>query len=131
MHLLGQVLEAPRLTVLVHDLLPQHVDLLLVLLVLGLGLIQAELLILARVLLPIEADVVTLVVDGLGSDLVDVIFLFAELVLHLLDLVLEDLELSLLILKLLRVDVDLPLKSSCLTLVYRVVPAAHGATCNR
>ena len=131
MHLLSQVLEAPRLTVLVHDLLPEHVNLLLILLVLGLGLIEAELLNLARVLLAIETDVVSLVVDGLGSDLVDVFLLFTQLILHLLDLVLQDLELSLLVLKLLRVDVDLPLKPSRLALVYWIVAAAHGTTCNR
>ena len=129
-HLLSQVLEAPRLTVFVHDLLPKHVNLLFVLLVLGLGLIEAELLNLARVLLAIETDVVALVVDGLGSDLVDVVLLFGQLVLHLLDLVLQDLELALLILKLLRVNVDLPLKSSRLALMYRIVAATHGTTCN-
>ena len=129
-HLLSQVLEAPRLTVFVHDFLPKHVNLLFVLLVLGLGLIEAELLNLARVLLAIETDVVALVVDGLGSDLVDVVLLFGQLVLHLLDLVLQDLELALLILKLLRVNVDLPLKSSRLALVYRIVTATHGTTCN-
>ena len=129
-HLLRQVLEAPRLTVLVHDLLPKHVNLLLILLVLGLGLVEAELLNLARVLLAVETDVVPLVIDSLGSDLVDVVLLFGQLVLHLLDLVLQDLELALLILKFLRVNVDLPLKPSRLTLVYRIVTAAHGASCN-
>ena len=90
-HLLRQVLEPPRLAVLVHDLLPQHVDLLLILLVLRLRLVQAELFILAGMLLAIETNVVTLVVDGFRFDLADILFLLSLLVLHLLDLVLEDL----------------------------------------
>ena len=60
-------------------------------LVLGLRLVQAELFILAGMLLAIETNVVTLVVDSFRSDLADILFLLSLLVLHLLDLVLEDL----------------------------------------
>ena len=75
-HLLSQVLEAPRLTVLVHDLLPKHIDFLFVLLVLSLGLIEAELLVFASVFLPIKANVVPLVIHGFGFYLADIFLLF-------------------------------------------------------
>ena len=130
-HLFSQVLEASGLAVFVHDLLSKHVDLFFILLVLGLRLVEAELLIFARVLLPIEANVVPLVIHSLGPYLVDILLLFSELVLHLLDLVLKNLQLALLILKLLSVNVDFPLKSSRFALVNRVVTATHRATCNR
>ena len=75
-HLFSQVLEASGLAVFVHDLLSKHVDLFFILLVLGLRLVEAELLIFARVLLPIEANVVPLVIYSLGLYLVDVILFF-------------------------------------------------------
>ena len=108
-HLLRQVLQPPGLPVLIHDLLPQHVDLLLILLVFGLRLVQAQLFILAGMLLAVETNVVTLVIDSLRSDLADILFLLSLLVLHLLNLVLEDLQLALLILELLSVDIHFSL----------------------
>ena len=131
MHLFSQVLEASGLAVLVHDLLSKHIDLFFILLVLGLGLVEAELLIFARMLLPIEANVVPLVIHSFGSYLVDIILLFPELVLHLLDLVLKNLQLALLILKLLSVNIDFSLKTSRFALMNRVVTATHRASCNR
>ena len=61
----------------------------------------------------------------LWRDLFDVFFPLCQFIFDLLDLVLQDLEPSFLILKLLRVGVDLTLQSHCLTLVDGVVAASH------
>jgi len=108
-HFLRQVLKSARLAVLVHDFLAQHVDLLLVLLVLCLRLIQAQLLNFARMLLPIELNVVSLIIDSLGLDLFNVVRLLVKFVLHLLNLILENLQLTLFILELLSVNIDFSL----------------------
>ena len=91
MHLPGQVLEALTLTILVHDLLSEHVDLPLQVLVLRLGLVEAELLVLDGVLLTVQFDVVKLVLDSLWSDMCNVLVLLAELIFDLLDLIFKDL----------------------------------------
>ena len=62
-----------------------------------------------------------MVIDGLRADLLNVRLLFSHLIVDLLDLVLQDLQLSLLVLELLRVDVNFALQTFTFTLVYRVV----------
>lgn len=132
MHRLGEVLKSLGLVVLVHDLAAEHVDLPLGILVLGDGLVQAELLLLYRVLLAIQPDVVSLVSDRGRLYLADVGSLLLHLVIDLLDLVLEDLQLTLLVLELVRVDVHFTLQSGCFALVDWVFTATHGSTtCNR
>lgn len=91
MHLPGQVLEALALAILVHDLLSEHVDLPLQVLVLRLGLVEAELLVLDCVLLTVQFDVVKLVLDSLWSDVGNVLVLLGELIFDLLDLILKNL----------------------------------------
>lgn len=88
-------------------------------------------LILDSMRLAVETDLVELVVDGLGPYFLNVLLLLCQLVVDLLDLVLQDLELSLFVLKLLRVDVDLTLEASSLRLVDGVTTATHAAPCNR
>ena len=61
----------------------------------------------------------------LWRDLFDVFFPLCQFIFDLLDLVLQDLEPSFLILKLLRVGVDLTLQPHRLTLVDGVVAASH------
>ena len=129
-HLFGEVGQSGHLAVLVHDLAAQHVNLALVLLVLRLRLVEVQLLVLDRVLLSRQPDVVQLVIDGLRTNLLDVVPLLSQLVVDLLDLVLQDLQLSLFILELLSVDVDFALQSGRLTLVDGVVAAAHRTSCN-
>ena len=129
-HLFGEVGQSGHLAVLVHDLAAQHVNLALVLLVLRLRLVEVQLLVLDRVLLSRQPDVVQLVIDGLRTNLLDVVPLLSQLIVDLLDLVLQDLQLSLFILELLSVDVDLALQSGRLTLVDGVVAAAHRTSCN-
>lgn len=76
-------------------------------------------------LLAVQPDVVTFVSDRLWLDLGNVSLLLLELVVDLLDLILEDLELTLFVLKFVGVDVDFSLQTSRLTLVNRVVSAPH------
>ena len=53
------------------------------------------------------------------------------LVLNLLDLVLQNLQLTLFVFELVRVDVDFSLEASGFTLMNGIVPATHrNATCN-
>jgi len=129
-HLLGQLEQAVGLAVLVHNLSTQHVDLALKLLVLRLGLVQTELFVLDGVLLAVEADLVSLVRHRLGPDLADVFLFLRKLILDLLNLVLQNLQLPLFVFKLLRVNVHLALQPGRLTLVNRVVSAAHAAARN-
>ena len=129
-HLFGEVGQSGHLAVLVHDLAAQHVNLALVLLVLRLRLVEVQLLVLDRVLLSRQPDVVQLVIDGLRTNLLDVVPLLSQLVVDLLDLVLQDLQLAFFILELLSVDVDFALQSGRLTLVDGVVAAAHRTSCN-
>ena len=67
----------------------------------------------------------------LRLDRINVLFLVSELMLNLFDLVLQDLQFTLLILELLRVDIDLVLKPLRLTLMNRVVATPHRrSSCN-
>ena len=66
----------------------------------------------------------------LWRNLFDVFFPLGQFIFDLLYLVLQDLEPSLLVFKLLRVGIDLTLQPHGLTLVDRVVPAPHRASCN-
>ena len=109
MHFLSQVLKTFCLTVLVHDLFSQHVDLALKILILGLCLIETELLVLNSMLLAVQTNVVKLIFDSLGPNFLYILVLFRELVFYLLDLVLRDLKLTFLVLKLLGIDVDFSL----------------------
>ena len=87
------------------------------------------------VLLAAQLDVVSLVgytdctkLDlnyFLWRNLFDVFFPLGQFIFDLLDLILQDLESSLLVLKLLRVGVDLTLQPHRLTLVDGVVAASH------
>ena len=61
-HLFRQVLQALRLTVLVHDLTTEHVDLPLIFLVLRLSLIQCQLLIENSMLLASQSNDVQLII---------------------------------------------------------------------
>ena len=76
MHFLRQILKALCLTVLVHDLFSQHVDLALQILVLGLCLIETELLVLNSMLLAVQTNVVKLIVDCLWSNFLYILVLF-------------------------------------------------------
>ena len=88
-------------------------------------------LVLDRVGLTVQTDVVPFVGDRLRLDLCNVRLLLLELVVDLLDLVLQDLQLTLFVLKLVSVNVDLTLETSSLTLMNWVIPATHrGTTCN-
>ena len=60
-HLLGQVGQPAHLSVLVHDLAAQHINLSLVLLVLRFSLIETQLLVLDRVFLRAQANLVQLI----------------------------------------------------------------------
>ena len=124
-HLLRFVRQPLSLSALVHDLLPEHVDFTLELFVGGLGLVEAELLVLDGVALAVQADLVKLFVHMLRPDLVDVLLPLQQLVVDLLDLVLQDLKLALFVLKLLRIDVHLFLQARSFALVDGVVSAAH------
>lgn len=108
-HLFGQIFKTARLTVLVHYLFSQHVYFFFVLLVLGLGLIQTQLLDFARMFLPIKPNIISLVIDRFRSNLRDIFFPLGKFVFDLFDLVLEDLQLALFVLKFLCVDIDLTL----------------------
>ena len=130
MHFLGKLGKSFGFIVLVHDLSAKHIDFSLVLVVLGLGLVETELLLLDGVVLAVQANLVQLVVHGFRSDLLDVLLFLAEFILDLFDLILDDLQLAFFILELLGVDVDFALQSSGFTLVNWVVPTAHRATCN-
>ena len=135
MHLLSQVLKALCFTVLVHDFTTQHINLTFVLFVLRLCLVEAELLLADCVLLAAQLDVVAFVGytyrakldlnDFLWRNLFDVFFPLGQFIFNLLYLVLQDLEPSLLVFKLLRVGVDLTLQPHGLTLVDGVVAASH------
>ena len=67
---------------------------------------------------------------GLWADLGDVFLLFNKLVVNLLDLVLQDLQLTLLIFKLLRVEIYFALQARRLTFVDGVVATTHRTSCN-
>ena len=149
MHLLGQILQSFCFAFLVHDLSAQHINLTLVLLVLRSSLIEQELLIANGVLLTGQLNHVKFVIVGPRQliqlacvllivllfrawlDLLDVGLLLSKLMLNLLDLVLEDLQSSFLILKLLSVDVHLILEPLSLALMNGIVTAADGGpSCN-
>ena len=127
-HLPCQVLKSFRLVVLVHDLSTEHIDFSFGFLVLRLGLIEVELLVFDSMRLAVKTDFIKFIIDCFGSDLADVFLLLAKFVFDLLDLILDDLESTFFVLKLLSVVIDLALEASSLTLVDRVVTAAHRAS---
>ena len=142
-HFFGQLDQSLCLIVLVHDLSSQHINFSLVLFVLRLGRVETELLLLDSMLLAIQSDLVNfftvfllqlgvlnLEVSWLGFDLLDVLFFLSEFYLNLLNLVLKDLQLSLLVFELLSVVVHFTLESLRFTLLSWVGSAADGATCN-
>ena len=141
MHFLCQILKALRFAVLIHYFTTKHIDLTLVLFILWLCRVEAQLLLTNCVLLAAQLDVVSLVgytdctkLDlnyFLWRNLFDVFFPLGQFIFDLLDLVLQDLEPSLLVLKLLRVGVDLTLQPHRLTLVDGVVAASHWTVCSR
>ena len=135
MHLLSQVLKALCFTVLVHDFTAQHINLTFVLFVLRLRLVEAELLLADCVLLAAQLDVVAFVGytyrakldlnDFLWCNLFDVFFPLCQFIFNLLDLVLQNLEPTLLVLELLCVSIDLTLQPHRFTLVDGVIAASH------
>ena len=141
MHFLCQILKALCFAVLIHYFTTKHIDLTFVLLILWLCRIEAQLLLTNCVLLAAQLDVVSFVsytdcskldLDYfLWRNLFDVFFPLGQFIFDLLDLILQDLESSLLVLKLLRVGVNLTLQPHCLTLVDRVVAASHWTVCSR
>ena len=141
MHFLCQILKALRFAVLIHYFTTKHIDLTFVIFILWLCRVEAQLLLTNCVLLAAQLDVVSFVsyTDCTKLDfnyfvwrnLFDVFFPLGQFIFDLLDLVLQDLEPTLLVLKLLRVGVDLTLQPHRLTLVDGVVAAPHWTVCSR
>ena len=71
-----------------------------------------------------------MVIDGLRADFLNVRLLLGHFVVNLLDLVLQDLQLTLLIFKLLRVEIYFALQARRLTFVDGVVATTHRTSCN-